>query len=207
MLTLPAEVLLRHNYTLSRAPTDAVARIVAWYGDLGTDVAPELLQSIENALRAPSARMRGIVVKAMKAAREAGFLQESVKVTKTHNLVPSIFRNALANLFAGNTPGTTFEINELALGSDSTAATNADTTLGTEELRTAFTDKSAAANIASLDVFFSAAEVGGNTYSEAGAFADGDGNPDSGYLASRVVINEPMGVNETLTVNVTIEVV
>lgn len=128
------------------------------------------------------------------------------QVQKCHNIVPSVLRNSLATLISGTTVTPSFKANYFALGSSSTAASNADTQLGTETLRAAFTDRSAYANVAYLDVFFPTASVGGNTYNEAGIFVDGTGSANSGYLLSRVMINQTLGSSQTLTVNCSITV-
>jgi hypothetical protein len=122
-------------------------------------------------------------------------------VSRGHNIVPIGIRESLASLFVGNTVTPTFEVNYVALGSDSTAPTENDTTLGTETLRATFSDRYNASNTAYFDKFFGTAEVGGNSYSEAGLFIDGTASIDTGFLTSRLIINETMSVNETLTIN------
>ena len=100
----------------------------------------------------------------------------------------------------------TLKANYFALGSSSTAAANADTTLGTETIRAAFTDRSSYTNIAYLDVFFPSTSVGGNSYLEAGIFVDGTASANTGYLLSRVIINQTLGSAQTLTVNCSITI-
>lgn len=123
-----------------------------------------------------------------------------------HNIIPSVLRDSLASLFAGNTVTPTFKCNYMAVGTGSTAAANGDTTLEAEAARGLFTNRSSSGNVATLDKFFSAVEVGGLALTEAGIFVDGSGTPDSGYLMSRVIISETMGANETLTINATLTV-
>ncbi len=135
-----------------------------------------------------------------------GKYKDQIRVKRVHNLVPSVLRDSLATLISGTTVTPTFKANYMALGSDSTVATNADTTLGTETIRGTFSERSAISNVAYLDKFWSTAQVGGNTYLEAGIFVDGTASVDTGFLLSRVVINEAMGVNETLTINATITI-
>jgi hypothetical protein len=131
---------------------------------------------------------------------------DELRIHEGHNLVPSILRDSLALLISGTTVTPTFKANYIALGSDSTAATNDDVKLGTETIRSQFDDRSAVDNIAYLDKFFNASEVGGNTYVEAGVFVDGTASTDSGYLLSRIIMNETMTSTESLTVNVTITI-
>lgn len=131
-----------------------------------------------------------------------GKFKEHVKITEDHNLVPSVLRDSLATLISGTTVTPTFKANYIALGSDSTAATNADTTLGSEDQRGLFTNRYSIDNIAYLDKFWSAAEVGGTTVVEIGVFVDGTATVDTGYLLSRIITNETFTANETFTVNV-----
>ncbi len=123
--------------------------------------------------------------------------------TEYHNLVPSLLRNQLAILISGVAVVPTFQANKIALGDDSTLATAADTKLGNETLRADFSDRNAFFNVAYLDKFFGSAEVGGNTYLEAGVFVDGTGVADSGFILSHVNINETMTATESLTINAT----
>lgn len=126
---------------------------------------------------------------------------DTLKVQQYHNLVPNILRYSFALLLSGTTVTPTFKANYIALGSDSTPPDNEDTTLGTETIRDIFTNKYAIDNIAYLDKFRTNAQVGGNTYLEAGIFVDGTATTDTGYLLSHVAINQAVGVNETLTIN------
>lgn len=123
-----------------------------------------------------------------------------------HNLVPSVLRDSLATLISGTTVTPTFKANYFALGTGSNAPVNADLTLQTETIRAAFTNRSSYTNIAYLDVFFSAAQVGGNTYNEAGIFVDGTASVNTGYLLSRVALNQTLGAAQTLTVNCSVTV-
>lgn len=129
------------------------------------------------------------------------YLEKHIKHIEWHNIVPLVLRESLASLIAWNTVTPTFEANYFALGDDNTIATNADTTLWNETLRWTFTDRFSVLNVAYLDKFFSSAEVGWNTYLEAGVFVDWTASVDTWYLLSRIVISESMAVNETLTVN------
>lgn len=135
-----------------------------------------------------------------------GGLPSFAKAQTVHNIVPSVLRNSLASLISGTTVTPTFKANYFALGTGNTAPTNSDTQLQTETLRALFTNRSAFTNIAYLDVFFSAVQVGGNTYQEAGIFVDGTGSANSGYLLSRVALNQTLGASQTLTVNCSITI-
>lgn len=133
------------------------------------------------------------------------FLHE-VKVIEEHNKIPNVLRYELAKLISGQTVTPTFKANYIALGNDATEPADTDTTLWNETLRGLFTKRSATNNVAYLDKFFWSTEVAGNTYLEVGTFVDGTATVDTGYLLSRVNIDETMGANETLTLNVTITI-
>lgn len=132
---------------------------------------------------------------------QAAYLAKHIKHIEWHNIVPLVLRESLASLIAWNTVIPTFKANYFALGDDNTAATNTDITLWNETLRWTFTDRFSVLNVAYLDKYFSSAEVGWNTYLEAGVFVDWTASVDTWYLFSRILISESMAVNETLTVN------
>jgi len=135
-------------------------------------------------------------------------LLKSMRTWEWHNLVPLVLRSSLATLISWTTVTPTFKANHIALWSDSTPPTNADTQLWAETIRREFGDRRAIDNVAFLDKNFGSAEVWGNTYNEIWVFVDGTGtapwyNANSGYLLSRILINETMSATESLTINVT----
>ena len=146
------------------------------------------------------------VIQGLKEAANDAKWKSRLQIQEAHNLVPSVLRNALATLISGTAVLPTFHAEYLALGSGSTAAANSDTQLGTETARAAFTDRSAALNIAYLDCFFPTATVGGNSYNEVGIFVDGSASANTGYLLSRVLTTLTLGANQTLTVNASITI-
>lgn len=129
------------------------------------------------------------------------YMKQYVKHQEWHNIVPLVLRESLASVICGNTVTPTFAANYFALGDDNTTPTNADTTLWNETLRWTFTDRFNIENVAYLDKFFSSAEVGGNSYLEAGVFVDGTWTANTWYLLSRILITESVSINETLTIN------
>lgn len=132
--------------------------------------------------------------------------KNELKVYSVHNIVPNIVRYQLATALIGGTPSTTFDANEIALGSGFTAPDYTDTQLESETLRWLFTNRYRIDNVAYLDKFFGTNEVSGNTFLEAGVFCDGDWSPNSGFLLSRIAMDETISVNETLTINATITI-
>lgn len=78
-------------------------------------------------------------------------------------MVVSLLRNAFASQIAGNTITPTFDTNIIALGNDFTTVTADDVALGDEFVRAEFESRYSVDNIAYLDHFFDASEVGGET--------------------------------------------
>ena len=81
-----------------------------------------------------------------------------------------------------------------------------DTTLSDETVRQLFTNRYSSGSTAYLDAFFASSVVAGNTYLEAGIFCDGTASADTGYLLSRILMDETLSPNETLTINATITI-
>lgn len=130
-----------------------------------------------------------------------------LSVWEGHNIVPSVLRNELASLIAGNTVVPTFKANYIALWSGSTTPANTDTTLVAETLRQTFSNRFSVDNVAYLDKFFSSGDVGWLSVSEIGVFVDWTASADTWYLFSRILANEVMAVTETLTINATFSIV
>jgi hypothetical protein len=122
---------------------------------------------------------------------------------ETHNLVPNVLRYSLATLISGTAVTPTFQCNKIAMGNDSTAPSNSDLILGNETARWDWTNRQAIDNVAYLDKFWSPWEVWWSTFLEIWAFVDWTNAMDTGYLLSRININETMSLTETLTVNAT----
>lgn len=110
-----------------------------------------------------------------------------VAVYEFDNLVPTVGRNVLARLLAGDVTYSG-EINYFALGSGVTAPANGDTQLGTETYRQATTSQTTVNNIAYLSCFIVAGSATG-THAEGGLFIDGTGSANSGQLFSHVLFS------------------
>lgn len=132
--------------------------------------------------------------------------KNKLSIWEWHNIVPLVLREALASLIAGNTVTPTFKANYISVGTDSTPAANSDTALWNEVVRNAITNKFSVWNTAYLDVFFATASVNWYTLTECGVFVDGTASLDTWYLLSRIIIDEEMGPNETLTINCSITI-
>lgn len=187
------------NYTIIRASNDLLLDILCREGDIVSQPQKRrILSLIDN----PTEKFASYLVDLLK--RYNGKYVNELKVERKHNLVPLVLRESLALLNSGTDITPTLKCNEIALGSGSTTPANSDTTLDTETLRATFTQRNAVSNVCYLDKFFPSTTVGGNTYNEIGVFVDGTASADTGYLFSRVLINQVMAANETLTINVTI---
>lgn len=112
-----------------------------------------------------------------------GFAHILNGIQEVANLTPTIGRNVLARLLAGDTTYTG-EINYGALGSGSSAFTNGSTQLNTEVFRKLNSDASFDDNIAYIDWFIASGDVADATYPEFGAFIDGGAGANSGQAFS-----------------------
>lgn len=187
------------NYTVTKATDKVLAKIYAdaywifdwkkclnWHGKLLKSVQkkiPELLRNYK------------------------GKFSDQLQVWKGHNIVPSIIRNELALLISWSTPSTTFKANYMALWNWSLTPANTDLQLWNETVRWSITNGFSVDNTAYLDKFFSTAEVSGLTVTECGVFVDWTASANTWFLLSRILMNESMAANETLTINCTITIV
>lgn len=108
------------------------------------------------------------------------------QISEVNNICPTVGRNVLARLLAGDTTYTG-EINYGALGSGSSAFNNASTQLNTEVYRKVNSDASFDDNIGYIDWFIASGDVADATYNEFGAFIDGTGSANSGQAFSLVL--------------------
>ena len=135
-----------------------------------------------------------------------GKYKDKIRTKEYHNLVPLGIRTSLAYLISGTSVAPTFKANYVALGDSVTPPTINDTILGNEVKRGIFSNRYAIDNVAYLDKYFGSTEVGGNTYLEIGIFVDGTAGVNTGYLLSKVAIDEQLAINESLTINATITI-
>lgn len=127
----------------------------------------------------------------------------NLKQYEWHNQIVSLLRNAFASQIAWNTITPTFDTNIIALWNDFTTVTDDDIQLWAEFIRAEFESRYSVDNVAYLDHFFDASEVGWETIWEVGAFVDGDvGVTNDGFLFSKINVNEEMWADEQLSVNV-----
>jgi len=125
---------------------------------------------------------------------------EIVSVYRHKNLVALVGLSVVAQRLANNLANT-LVINYGALGTDTTAPTQADTQLGTEVFRKAPLSQSDDDNVCNIGFFYTAGEVSG-TFREFGTFIDGTGSANTGVLFNKVAVNWVKSSSETLTVDV-----
>ncbi|MCP4273019.1 MAG: hypothetical protein GY781_13840 [Gammaproteobacteria bacterium] len=104
--------------------------------------------------------------------------------TEQKNLITTAGRTVLARLLSGDATYSG-EINYGLLGTDNTAPTNGDTTLGTEVYRKLASSQTYSANISYVDFYYNATETTG-TYEEFGNVIDGTASADTGQLWSHI---------------------
>ena len=123
------------------------------------------------------------------------------------NLIVDAGKSAIAARLAGDTGvSNRGEITFAAVGTNGTAPSGSDTTLGTELFRKLLTLRSFVNNIATLQIFFSTSEANG-TLLEFGLFGeDATTTPGSGTMFNHVNINEVKTAFDTLTITATITV-
>ena len=128
---------------------------------------------------------------------------DGVKIWKWHNLVPLLLRKYLAQLISGTSVTPTFKANIIALGSNANVAAYADTQLYAEFLRNTFDTTYSVENVAYLDVYFAKASLPIASLQEVGVFVDWIlWTPNSGYLLSRINMNETLDWLSDLAINV-----
>jgi len=139
----------------------------------------KVLKWIQVSEKSKSELVRNVILNALK---KAGILLEY----KTgHNLITTAGRTVIARLTAGDATYSG-EINYGALGTDSTTATNGDTTLGTEVYRKVQYSQSYSGAVCYVDFFYSATDWDG-TAEEFGNFIDGEAGADTGQMFSHLI--------------------
>jgi len=131
------------------------------------------------------------------------FIIREYKIT---NLITTVGRATIAQRLANDTTYTGI-INYGALGTSTTAVSNADTTLGAEVFRKVVASASDTDNIAYIDFFYSKSDTNG-TYEEFGTFIDGTASADTGQMFTHALTggwvktsSESMTVSCTYTIS------
>lgn len=126
---------------------------------------------------------------------------------KSHNIVPNVVRFAFASLIAWNTVTPTFMAKYCVLWSWNTTPANTDTQLATETKRDIRTNKYSANNVAYLDKFRASSQVANLNFLECWTVIDGTITANTGFLFSRILINQSISATETLTINASFTIV
>jgi hypothetical protein len=125
------------------------------------------------------------------------------RILTVNNQVILAARAELAKRLVG-TYAYTGVINYGALGSGSTAISDADTVLDTEVARALVATATQTNDTAAIDFYFSKASTNG-TYAEFGMFIDGTGSADSGLLFNRALTGGwTKSSSEAMTVSIQI---
>ena len=131
---------------------------------------------------------------------EVKVLLNNTVVLEKKNLIVQVGKNFLASAVLSNS---TSPFTAIAIGTGTTAASTADTTLQTEIARAAFTTSSVSTNVVSLSNTY-AAGTGTGAITEAGIF---NNSTSGGTMLSHVVFSAiNKGAADTLTINWTITV-
>ena len=108
--------------------------------------------------------------------------------SENHNIVPTVGRNVLARLLAGDTTYSG-EVDYGAIGNGvSPTFTNASTALSNEIYRKQASSQGFDDNISYIDWFIASGDVADGSYTEFGAFIDGTASTDSGQAFSLIAI-------------------
>lgn len=118
------------------------------------------------------------------------------RVIEQDNIVVNNGRNRIASLIAQDS--TAFP-SHIAIGTDATAATVTDTTLGTEVDRNAISSDSATAAVATFKAFFSKSEANGNTIAEVGMFDQAAG----GTMFCRSILSSTVAKTASISLTIT----
>lgn len=145
----------------------------------------------------------------IKVTGEAEFIFTNVhtgkvEVIKNHNVICTVGKNSLASGIIGVETNTKGIITYCAVGTSAVAPVAGNTTLTTEIFRKLVSVRSASANVATFETFFTISEANG-TLREAGLFGDDAGaTANSGTLFSHIAINRTKTTSDTLTLRWTI---
>ncbi len=188
------------NYKIIKAPLEILPSI---YCELKKISIVENYQKIKNLIEKGDEKIIIFLTENLK--KYNWNFKNLLTITEDHNLIPLVFRNELAKRIIW-VFDKTLEANYIWVWTNATAATENDIQLWTEVLRGTFTKRSKIDNVAYLDKFFSSTQVSWYNLKEIWIFTDATATPNSWVLMSKININESMGANETLTINVSITI-
>lgn len=199
---MKAVLNLQNNWKITKASVETLAMIFIEMVGL-TESVQAIAETIQNINSGDSSTI-ATVTKALQTYQ--GRFASNLSVFECHNIIPRVLRYQLATLLTGTEPASTFKANYIALGNGSGTPQPTDVKLVFETLRGTFSNRYRIDETAYFDKFFSTTEVQGMTFTEAGVFCDGTASSDSGFLLSRIEMNESISANETLTFNAAITI-
>jgi len=149
-----------------------------------------------------------------KKLKEKAFPRGELKIVLTHkdtgeeiektyrNIVVNVGTELITKRLTGE--GNTCEVTYGAVGTDDTAATAADTALGTELARKLLASRTYTATSAIFILYMSVSE-GNGALKEFALYGDGaSGTPDSGVLFNRALIDVAKSTDYSMTIQATI---
>lgn len=146
----------------------------------------------------------------MQAEKYAGYVQRLKEICEVRsfsfqNQVVLSGRSIFARLLVDDTTYTG-EITHGALGTGSTAVSDADTVLDTEAVRKQIASRTRTDDSVVIDFYYSKSD-GNGTYEEFGTFIDGTGTVDTGQLFNRVLTGGwTKSSSEALTVSIQFDI-
>jgi hypothetical protein len=153
----------------------------------------EQKQIIGNAIK------QGLTIEGLVTATVRNADGSIAKVTKYHNIIPTVGLQLIADALTSASPTNDPLITHVALGTGTTTPALGDTKLETEVYRNAVASMTASGGIVYATGYFNQTETSG-TYKEAEVVANGTGSADTGIPISHVAIDETKTTTQTLTI-------
>lgn len=139
-----------------------------------------------------SLRLQGTLAFEVRSARTGRVLRRAVQ----RNLVVTAGKNLVRDLLKGDSTAT---ITHVAVGTGTTAVVVTDTTLQTQVLREAATEKTAASAQLTVKYYLASGSANGNTLAEAGLFTAASG----GTMYVRAILSSTIVKTSAVTVTFT----
>lgn len=125
-----------------------------------------------------------------------------VDVIKSKNLTVTSGRAFIAQILCNTATESNKYVTHFAIGTDNTAATEGDTTLGSEQFRKAVSSALDSSAVANISTFLGASEAN-FAWKEWGHFINGTSTADSGTLLSHHIESQTKSAPNTVTIDST----
>jgi hypothetical protein len=163
----------------------------------------DIVTPAQKALAATIAKLRAEGLPFMHLVRQLNSMCR-VRRFAYNNVTCTVYRALIMENASDPTPSADILVKYAALGSNTTAPTIGDTTLGTETYRNVIASRTNANHVGYFSAYFDLTEVSG-TFKEAGLFAGAaTGSANSGTLVSHVAIDVTKTLTQTLTIDWTL---